>query len=110
MLYEVITDAERGKDLMDAAGCAELLRWLDAPEAPEGDLAAFAAACGDYGLSEFLVLDKRIVRGLAYYTGLVWEIFDRNEKLRAVAGGGRYDTLIERLGGPAMPRDRLRAG
>jgi histidyl-tRNA synthetase len=43
------------------------------------------------------------VRGLAYYTGLVWEIFDRKRSLRAVAGGGRYDTLVERLGGPAMP-------
>jgi len=96
-------DAERGKDLMDEAACAELLRWLDAPEAPEGDLAAFAAACGDYGLSEFLVLDKRIVRGLAYYTGLVFEIFDRGGQLRAVAGGGRYDTLVEKLGGPSLP-------
>jgi histidyl-tRNA synthetase len=48
-------------------------------------------------------VDPKIVRGLAYYTGAVWEIFDRGRTLRAVAGGGRYDGLVEKLGGPALP-------
>ena len=43
------------------------------------------------------------MRGLAYYTGPVWEIFDRARSLRAVAGGGRYDRLIGSLGGPELP-------
>jgi histidyl-tRNA synthetase len=49
------------------------------------------------GLADFVDVDVRIVRGLAYYTGIVFEVFDRVGKLRAVAGGGRYDNLIEQL-------------
>ena len=49
------------------------------------------------GLADFVDVDVRIVRGLAYYTGIVFEVFDRAGKLRAVAGGGRYDNLIEQL-------------
>jgi histidyl-tRNA synthetase len=47
--------------------------------------------------------DYRVVRGLAYYTGVVFEVHDRAEKLRAVAGGGRYDDLLKRLGGEDLP-------
>ncbi len=49
------------------------------------------------GLAEFAEVDLRIVRGLAYYTGVVFEAFDRAGKLRAIAGGGRYDNLISQL-------------
>jgi histidyl-tRNA synthetase len=57
------------------------------------------------GLAGFVDVDVRIVRGLAYYTGMVFEVFDRAGKLRAVAGGGRYDSLIEQLseGAVKMP-------
>ena len=46
------------------------------------------------GLKKFVELDTAIVRGLAYYTGFVFEIFDRSKKERALAGGGRYDDLL----------------
>jgi histidyl-tRNA synthetase len=46
------------------------------------------------GLGGFVELDLSIVRGLAYYTGVVFEVFDAKKSLRAVAGGGRYDTLV----------------
>ncbi len=49
------------------------------------------------GLAEFAQVDLRIVRGLAYYTGIVFEAFDRAGKLRAIAGGGRYDNLVAQL-------------
>jgi histidyl-tRNA synthetase len=57
------------------------------------------------GLSEFVKIDLGIVRGLAYYTGVVFEAFDRAGKLRALAGGGRYDNLIQHLsnGAVALP-------
>jgi histidyl-tRNA synthetase len=57
------------------------------------------------GLADFVEVDVRIVRGLAYYTGMVFEVFDRAGKLRAIAGGGRYDNLIEQLsdGASKMP-------
>ena len=57
------------------------------------------------GLADFVTVDVGIVRGLAYYTGIVFEVFDRAGKLRAIAGGGRYDNLIGQLsdGAVSMP-------
>lgn len=49
------------------------------------------------GLGEFCKLDLRIVRGLAYYTGTVFEVFDRRQERRALAGGGRFDRLLSDL-------------
>jgi len=54
------------------------------------------------GLADFVAIDVSIVRGLAYYTGVVFEVFDRAEKLRAIAGGGRYDNLIAQLSDDAV--------
>ena len=45
-------------------------------------------------MNAFYELDPTIVRGLAYYTGVVFELFDRKRTLRAIAGGGRYDNLV----------------
>lgn len=55
------------------------------------------------GLTPFITVDLGVVRGLAYYTGFVFEAFDRKGELRALAGGGRYDDLVQKLGGPALP-------
>jgi histidyl-tRNA synthetase len=57
------------------------------------------------GLADFVAIDIGIVRGLAYYTGIVFEVFDRAGKFRAIAGGGRYDNLIAQLsdGAVSMP-------
>ncbi len=64
-----------------------------------------AAGLRTRGLSDFVQVDLRIVRGLAYYTGVVFEAFDRGGKLRAIAGGGRYDNLIGHLsdGAASLP-------
>lgn len=51
----------------------------------------------------FITLDMGIVRGLAYYTGFVYEAFERTGQARALAGGGRYDHLVQKLGGPEYP-------
>jgi len=55
------------------------------------------------GLGDFVRFDPTIVRGLAYYTGTVFEIFDRAGELRAVCGGGRYDNLLRAVGGVDLP-------
>ena len=55
------------------------------------------------GYGDWCETDYRVVRGLAYYTGVVFEVHDRAGKLRAVAGGGRYDGLLKRLGGEDLP-------
>ncbi|NQU10030.1 histidine--tRNA ligase [bacterium] len=51
----------------------------------------------------YCTVDLRIVRGLAYYTGIVWEIHDRRGELRAIAGGGRYDNLLQIVSGVDLP-------
>jgi histidyl-tRNA synthetase len=55
------------------------------------------------GLGAYVQVDLGVVRGLAYYTGFVFEAFDRKGELRALAGGGRYDDLVAKLGGPGLP-------
>ena len=55
------------------------------------------------GLKDFIAVDLSVVRGLAYYTGFVFEAFDRKGDLRALAGGGRYNDLVKKLGGPDLP-------
>ena len=74
------------------------------------DTAAALAALERYldllnkqGLGGFVDVDFSVVRGLAYYTGIVFELHDRQGELRAVCGGGRYDNLIASLGGPDIP-------
>ena len=51
------------------------------------------------GMSEYVEIDYNIIRGLAYYTGIVYEAFDRRGKFRAIAGGGRYDQLVSLVSG-----------
>ena len=60
----------------------------------DDELNSTFAELGRRGLTKFIELDPAIVRGLAYYTGFVFEIFDRSKKERALAGGGRYDNLL----------------
>ncbi len=67
------------------------------------DLERYLGLMKEQGLSELVEVDFSIVRGLAYYTGIVFELYDRKGKERAICGGGRYDDLIASLGGPEMP-------
>lgn len=67
------------------------------------DLVAIDQTLAGFGLGDWCVYDLGIVRGLAYYTGTVFELHVTNGKERALGGGGRYDKLIELFGGPTMP-------
>ena len=68
---------------------------------PDGDLKTVFDKLGD--LAGYCQVDFKIVRGLAYYTGIVWEIHDRKGELRAIAGGGRYDNLLKLVSGVDLP-------
>ena len=57
----------------------------------------------EYGCQDWVVFDASVVRGLAYYTGIVFEAFDTQGALRSICGGGRYDRLLESMGGAAIP-------
>ena len=72
-------------------------------DAPPADLVALEAELDAFGIAEWCEYDLGIVRGLAYYTGTVFEVHEAAGVERAIAGGGRYDKLIELFGGPAMP-------
>jgi histidyl-tRNA synthetase len=92
-----------------AAGVDELREHFQGPddvragvEKDLDDLAELFASLSAMGAGDYCTLDLRVVRGLAYYTGVVYEVFDRSQSLRAVAGGGRYDNLLEVLGGPKL--------
>jgi histidyl-tRNA synthetase len=56
-----------------------------------------------YGMEQYCELDLSVIRGLAYYTGTVFECYDTKGELRAVFGGGRYDRIVELFGGEPMP-------
>ena len=66
---------------------------------PTGELATILANLTARGLSEFVKIDYYVIRGLAYYTGVVFEAFDKKGEFRAIAGGGRYDNLVKLISG-----------
>ena len=67
------------------------------------DLRELFDLAGPLGYADYLVFDLGVIRGLGYYTGIVFEAFDTAGKLRAIFGGGRYDSLLSVLGGEKMP-------
>jgi len=67
------------------------------------ELISLFESVDSYGISEWVEFDASIVRGLAYYTGPVFEVHDREGKFRAICGGGRYDNLLSTLGGKDLP-------
>lgn len=64
---------------------------------------AYLALMDAHGLRDWVQFDLSIVRGLAYYTGIVFELFDRKGEFRAICGGGRYDNLLRDLGDTDLP-------
>jgi histidyl-tRNA synthetase len=79
-------------------------RGGDAAIGPEIErLREYFGLLADLGWAGHVRFDPTIVRGLAYYTGIVFEIFDRAGELRAICGGGRYDTLLEAVSDLQMP-------
>jgi hypothetical protein len=105
------SDSDAGKadavlELFDD-GSLERLRsefGADANVAAELDrMTQYEQRLSELDFTDFVVFDPAIVRGLAYYTGTVFEIFDRKGELRAVCGGGRYDRLLASVGGPDLP-------
>ena len=62
---------------------------------PTAELQKILDNLGARGLRDFVKVDYHVIRGLAYYTGTVFEAFDRKGEFRAIAGGGRYDNLVK---------------
>ena len=89
------------------------LMEIDSLEAAEAIVGAGSGAvarlrelfrlAGLYGFADRLVFDISVIRGLSYYTGIVFEAFDTERKFRAIFGGGRYDNLLTSIGGEPTP-------
>jgi histidyl-tRNA synthetase len=89
MLQVDTLDEVAGHMPADSKALADLRRFFELSEA--------------YDIADQIVFDASIVRGLAYYTGIVFEAFDAAGSLRSICGGGRYDRLAETLGGKPIP-------
>ena len=103
-LLQIVDKLERDKPEATAAKLAALNLTIDQvqeaitnPVSLGDNLDAVLADLEARGMRGDVELDLSIVRGLAYYTGVVFEVFDAKKSLRAVAGGGRYDTLVSAL-------------
>ena len=95
--------AERILDLLAVRGIDTLIATLG-PEAPGvADLGRLLELAAAAGFAHLIDIDLGVVRGLSYYTGTVWELFDAHGGMRAIAGGGRYDGLLPMLGGKPQP-------
>jgi len=112
-LEEMLAGA--GLEAGQRAGLERILAWgglgdIDNRERRTADVGAAVESLerlfellAAYDLAEWCRFDIGIVRGLAYYTGAVWEVHDRAGEFRAIFGGGRYDRLLADVGGKAMP-------
>jgi histidyl-tRNA synthetase len=103
--YQAIDKLEReepttNEQKLEALGFSlvEVKAFIDAGE-PTPELRAIIENLTARGLQDFVKVDYGVIRGLAYYTGIVFEAFDRKGELRAIAGGGRYDNLVKLISG-----------
>lgn len=96
-----------GEEVIDVITTTLSLKSIDAIAARIGEeheavreLRTFFSCVQGYGYADWVVFDASVVRGLAYYTGIVFEGFDRAGQFRAICGGGRYDNLLTTYGSP----------
>lgn len=102
MLTRAGLDAEgvsRVSDLMGISSLADAAKILGEKPQSYRHVEQFGELAASYGMSRSLKFDISVVRGLAYYTGIVFEAFDVNRRFRAIFGGGRYDNLLGDIGG-----------
>lgn len=103
-LHDGACDAVLGFGALDSVEAIRAAYGASADVSAHLDrFAEYAAHLDALGVGPFLSLDLTIVRGLAYYTGIVFELFDAQGEFRAICGGGRYDRLLQGLGGVDLP-------
>jgi len=89
-------------ELSDISEIAGIFNPSEEAMAALKELSDLMDILGQMSIGDYCVFDPCIVRGLAYYTGIVFEVHDAVGSLRAVAGGGRYDNLLGDFGGPKV--------
>jgi histidyl-tRNA synthetase len=103
--YQIIDKLERAspeetQKKLSALGFSltDVSQFIESGE-PTAELESILQNLAARGMSNFVKVDYRVIRGLAYYTGVVFEAFDRKGEFRAIAGGGRYDNLVKLISG-----------
>jgi len=96
-------DARRAVEALSARSLEEAAAGAGGESPALAELRRLFELLEAYGVADRVAFDASVVRGLAYYTGIVFEGFDTRGALRSVCGGGRYDRLVENLGGPSLP-------
>ena len=103
--YQIIdklerTPPEESEKKLVALGfsLAEVNQFIESGK-PTAELESILQNLAARGLRDFVKVDYQVIRGLAYYTGVVFEAFDVQDEFRAIAGGGRYDNLVKLLSG-----------
>jgi histidyl-tRNA synthetase len=103
--YQIIDKLEREKPEVSAEKLKALNFSTDDVAAfvekgePTAELQSILDNLAARGLKDFVKVDYHVIRGLAYYTGIVFEAFDRKGEFRAICGGGRYDNLVKLISG-----------
>lgn len=90
-------------DVLSIKSLSKLEEVLGSDVEAVADLKKLFSFAEQYGYADWICFDASVVRGLAYYTGIVFEAFDREGKLRAICGGGRYDRLLSTFGSEDIP-------
>lgn len=103
--YQIIDKLERDDSTQSEAklralgfSLNEIREFIQAGQ-PTTELSTILQNLAARGLADFVKIDYNVIRGLAYYTGTVFEAFDRKGQFRAIAGGGRYDNLVKLISG-----------
>lgn len=103
--YQIIDKLEREKPEVSAEKLKAINFSIDDVNAfvekgePTAELQSILDNLAARGLKDFVKIDYHVIRGLAYYTGVVFEAFDRKGEFRAISGGGRYDNLVKLISG-----------
>ena len=103
--YQIVDKLERedpviNEQKLEGLGFSfvEVMAFIDSGE-PSDELKRILEYLSARGMADFVKVDYHVIRGLAYYTGVVFEAFDRKGEFRAIAGGGRYDNLLKLISG-----------
>jgi histidyl-tRNA synthetase len=100
---DIIAFLNAACEVKDLGKLKRVLAKKPALESSISHLEAVLDALNSMALADFVEIDLGVVRGLAYYTGTVFEVFDTGRTLRAICGGGRYDNLLNAVGGVELP-------
>jgi len=109
MLTKQVTDENKRNKIIELMAIESIEQISDCLQLSKtakesvDELSRLFELLGVMDVADFCVFDVGIVRGLAYYTGIVFEIYDKASQLRAIGGGGRFDNLLQQFGGPTIP-------